>query len=335
MPKAARYKPSSVIYFSGDASDRIFILKSGKILLKTIDIETGEEIRELVSTGEFFGVKSALGKFPRDETVTVLQEAEVLVMSVPEFEQLVSSNPRVITKMLKVFSNQLRRIHSKVQNLMTKGQEMEPEAGLFSVGEYYYNSRQYRQAASAYSRYLIYYPDGRYAASATAKLSESEQAQGGGGGGGASREPFPSSVGGPGAPRPASPAGSGDGAKEYYAAVSLMSQGQYAQALETFKKLAAETGQEHAAKAEFDWGRCLVALQKFEEAIRHFTQLIQKYPRHPDLKEALFHIGQAYEGKGDGAHAKNFYDKVISLAGEDEPVSVKARKALRSLEVAG
>ena len=41
-----------------------------------------------------------------------------MVFSVPEFEQLATKNTRIITKMLKVFSNQLRRIHKQVQTLL-------------------------------------------------------------------------------------------------------------------------------------------------------------------------------------------------------------------------
>jgi hypothetical protein len=46
----------------------------------------------------------------------------------------------------------------------------------------------------------------------------------------------------------------------------------------------------------------------------------------------LFFIGKAYQGKGDATWAKNFFNKILSLASEDEPVSVKTRKALKELE---
>ena len=62
-------------------------------------------------------------------------------------------------KMLKVFSNQLRRIHQQVQNLITTNQEKEdPEDGLFKIGQYYYNAKRYAQAIYAFRRYITYYP---------------------------------------------------------------------------------------------------------------------------------------------------------------------------------
>ena len=65
MPKAMQYSNGSVIYFAGDKDDRIFILQKGRIVLSSIDIETNATVTECIREGEFFGVKSALGHFPR------------------------------------------------------------------------------------------------------------------------------------------------------------------------------------------------------------------------------------------------------------------------------
>ena len=67
-PKSVFYKANSIIYFLGDMGDKVYILNSGKVSLNYEDIETGQEIHDLVKTGEFFGVKSALGRFFREET---------------------------------------------------------------------------------------------------------------------------------------------------------------------------------------------------------------------------------------------------------------------------
>ena len=155
MPKAANYRANSVIYFQGDViSDKIYILQSGQVVVNYTDIETGKDLREVIQTGEFFGVKSALGKYPREENAVVVSDAQVLIFTVPEFEQFVSANTRIILKMLRVFSNQLRRIHKQVENLMEKSEALSPEIGLFRTGEYYLKNRMYSQAKYVFSRYL-------------------------------------------------------------------------------------------------------------------------------------------------------------------------------------
>ena len=338
MPKATQYKSNSVIYFQGDVGDKIFILKAGKILSKSNDIETKEEINEFVAPGEFFGVKSALGRYPRDETALVTSDSEVLVFTVPEFEQLVLSNTRIIMKMLKVFSNQLRRMHGKVQNLIGKGSAMDPESGLFSIGEYYFKNSQYKAAVHALTRYLTHYPQGRYGSEASEYLQKAGQGLSRSdnaalfAAAGAEEEPdfsqIPAAPAAP-APGPADPAA----AKGFFEAVALANQEKYVEAFKIFQKIVATNADpEHSAKAEFEMGRCLVSMGKFDEAIKHLTALVQKYPKHPDRKDALYFIGKAYQGKNDPTWARNFFQKILALASEDEPVAVKTRKALKELE---
>ena len=47
-PKAANYKANSIVYFKGDLNERIYLLKAGKVVLKYNDIETGQEMQDLM-----------------------------------------------------------------------------------------------------------------------------------------------------------------------------------------------------------------------------------------------------------------------------------------------
>jgi TolA-binding protein len=352
MPKVGNYRANSVIYFQGDASDKVFILQSGKVSLNYSDIETKKDVHEIIQTGEFFGVKSALGKYPREENALVMADAQVLVFNVPEFEVFAQKNTRIIMKMLKVFSNQLRRVHKQVENLLEKPEAASPETGLYRAGEYYLKSRQYSQAKYVFSRYLTYYPAGKLAGEASRYLEAAETSSLKYGDG---KGPAPmmadASKQGQGRPQPRQEAapqeaaapplvekepgeGLSDAAKGYYDAVSLFSSEKYKEALGGFKRIveANEDG-EYVAKALFDMGRCLFMLQQYELTIKHFTQLVQTNPKHPDLVETLFYLGQAYEKKGDTERAKGFFKKILTMeSDEDASTRIKAKKALRQLE---
>jgi TolA-binding protein len=354
MPKVGLYRANSVIYFQGDVSDKVFILQNGKVSLNYTDIENGKDIHEVIQTGEFFGVKSALGRYPREENALVLSDAQVLVFSVPEFEIFAQANTRIIMKMLKVFSNQLRRVHKQVDNLLEKNEAQSPEAGLFKAGEYYLKARQYSQAKYIFSRYLTYYPAGKLAEQASRYLEASEngavkygdgkgpaplmvESTRMGTGGGLSRD-----SGAEAAPaRPSAQAartlpgeGLSDAAKSYYDAVSLFSSEKYKEALSGFKRLVeANADPEYVTKALYDMGRCLFMLQQYDLTIKHFTQMVQTYPRHPDIIDTLFYLGQSYEKKGDAERAKGFFKKILSMeSDEDASTRIKATKALRRLE---
>jgi TolA-binding protein len=368
MPKVGNYRANSVIYFQGDVvSDKVFVLQQGKVSLNYTDIETAKEIRETIQTGEFFGVKSALGKYPREENAVVLSDAQVLIFSVPEFEVFAQAQTRIIMKMLKVFSNQLRRVHKQVDNLLEKNEAQSPEAGLFKAGEYYLKARQYSQAKYIFSRYLTYYPAGRLAEQASRYLEAAENSSVKYGDG---RGPAPimveSSRMGPSpressardeAPeprqaasetRPAAPEalpspshapgeGLSDAAKSYYDAVSLFSSEKYKEALAGFKKIVeSNADSEYVTKALYEMGRCLFMLQQYDLTIKHFTQMVQTYPKHPDLIDTLFYLGQTYEKKGDTERAKGFFKKILSMeSDEDASIRIKAAKSLRRLEEGG
>ncbi|MFW5711844.1 MAG: tetratricopeptide repeat protein [Spirochaetota bacterium] len=330
MPKAARYHANSVVYFKGDMNDRVYILKSGKVSLNYNDIETGQEIHDIINTGEFFGVKSALGRYPREETAVVLSDASMVSFSVPEFEQLVLKNTRIIMKMLKVFSNQLRRMHKQVRNLISAGKDgLEPEEGLFRIGQYYLNSEKYHQALYAFRRYITYYPSGKYSAEATRHIEAAERALQGGG---------PAPVG-PGAVEGKTTRVSqtseelSDTAKSYYNAVSLFSQDNFQAALEEFRKIVqANNSDEYVAKAHFEIGRCYLGLEQYDKCIQHYTQMIKHYPRHPDLRDALLYVGNCHEKLGNTDKAQGFYNKVLTMSSENEVVYRKAKRALREVE---
>ena len=339
-PKAVQYRANSIIYFKGDQSDRIFLLNSGKVSLSSVDIETGQEVRDMIKMGEFFGVKSALGRYMREETAIVMQESAVMVFSVPEFEQVASKNTRIITKMLTVFSNQLRRIHRQVQNLMVSDEQVNPETGLYKIGEYYLKNKRFGQALYAFKRYIVYYPTGAYATDVTSKIVQSEEYLSRYGSGVPTAPPQGPA---PAAPAPAvrataAPAAAAAGenselAQHFYNAVSLVSQEKYLEAFKAFKKiLDGGPDPEYSAKAEFEMSKCLFYLKQYDSCIKSFTGIAQKFPKHPDLKDALLFVGRSYEEKGDKPRAAGLYKKIISMGPEDDPVIRKVKKALRTLE---
>ncbi len=330
-PKAIQYNANSIIFFKGDVSEKIYILKSGKVSLNYTDIETGQEIHDLIKTGEFFGVRSALGRYAREETALVLMDSNVIAFSVPEFEQLSSQNTRIVIKMLKVFSTQLRRIHKQVQNMIYSQEQVKPETGLYRIGEYYIKNNRYTQALYAYKRYLTYYPSGEYAADVTRKIERAEenlQKYGQG------RGPAEAAAGSPQEiEKPAKSRELAGLAKLYYNAVSLVSQQKYQEAFGEFKKIAtAGEDEEYVAKAQFEIGRCLYYLQQYDTCIKSFTALIQRYPKHPELAEALFFVGKCYEDKEERQKAKGFYTKILTLIKEEDPLYRKVKKAVRELE---
>ena len=158
MPKAMQYTKGSSIYFEGDRDERVFILQQGVVLLSSTDIETGQAVAEQVKSSEFFGVKSAFGHFPREETATALVPTIVIALTVQEFEVLFSNNKQLIMKMLRVFSNQLRQIHKKTESILNNT-STDQQTGMLAVAKAFYDDEQYRSACDVYLKFLTRYPN--------------------------------------------------------------------------------------------------------------------------------------------------------------------------------
>jgi len=333
MPKPLQYQSGSLIYFQGDAAERIFILQGGKVSLVYQDIETGADIKDSVQPGEFFGVKPALGRYPYEENAIALSDnTSVMAFTVQEFENLALANSRIIMKMLKVFSNQLRRIHKQVSKLMAK-EEQPPADSLFSVGEFYLKNKRFSLAKHVFNRYLTYYPSGKNALAASKNYEISETALNKYGDGKGPSVPVSSMSSTGGA---SSGGASADVSSLYYKAVNLVSQGKYQEAMMSFKMIidASERGAgdpDLTAKASFEIGQCMYLMNKYDECIKYFTNMLTKYPKHPGLKEAVFIMGQCNEKLGKKDQAAAFYKKVLSMSEGDDETSVKVKRALSLL----
>lgn len=161
MPKLVNFSKGSIVYFEDDKDDKIYILQSGTIILTSIDPETKITVTNQVKPGEFFGVKSALGRFPREETATVLQDSQVIVLTVPEFEKNFSGNKQIIMKMLRVFSAQLRQIHKRIEQILNSTPES-PQAGMLAVAKSFFEDEEFVSCYDVCLKYLKRFPQSPY-----------------------------------------------------------------------------------------------------------------------------------------------------------------------------
>ncbi len=317
MPKPVFYRANAIIYFQGDRADGIPILKEGQVELSYQDLQTGSEIRESVKIGEFFGVKANLGGYRHDETAMAVTDCTVVHFTVAEFEEVVSKNPQLLMKMLQVFSTQLRRIHHQVQRLLSTDRiSGSPEAGLFSVGEYYMNDKQYPQASHAFKSYLHHWPTGIYAPQATLKVGEAEAAQ---------LEAMEEFV------------ESNEPVADYSAMSfteinNLYKLGRYMDAMKGFLSMINdERDPEHLAYSEFRVGCCLYHLDRYRDATKQLAMVIRKYPKHPYLGEAIYFMGLSHEMMGDSEKALGFMKKAGQLVPEGGSLYRQVLKKIREL----
>ena len=307
------YKAGSIVYFTGDTSDRVYILKQGQAQSIFLSEETGYETRELINIGEFFGVKSILGTYPQEDTVQCLTDCVVIIITYEEFESLIAKNKPIIIKMLKVFSNQLRRINKRVRELVEN--DINDEApdlleGLYSIGEFYFKNKKYKNALYAYKRYLQYADeDSTYYNTVKEKIEECKDEL---------DITDDSDIAPPNtdvssSSKPAAQAQTTINDPTYNKALELYNNNDYVNSIKTFNTLLKSPNAAVAENSMFYMGKCYYNLNKYDNASTVLLSAIKKYPKSSNVKEAILFLAKTCEAKGDKTKAKAYYQKVISM----------------------
>ena len=324
MPKAVQYSANSVIYFSGDFDARVFLLHNGHIALNSLDIETGAQVTEYIKTGEFFGVKSALGNYPREESAMVLTDSLVYTFSVAEFESFAQTNTRIILQMLKVFSRQLRNIHRQLESLMDSKQQTNNEDGLFTVATAFYKSQHYQAAAQVAARYRALYPAGKHLAAIGPIIANSAQMAGrsfgearqpGSMGDTSSGQPTASTPIPATGPIQSTQANDATADLTFQLAEDLVKQEKWADAYKQYHTIIEMKQGTKLEAAYLGAAHCLYKQSEFVRCIQLGTGFITQFPKSLKLAEILMFLGMCYQGMERPDKALPFYDKALTMAG--------------------
>jgi TolA-binding protein len=344
-PVIKNYKDQSIIYFEHDRSDEVYVLRSGRVILTYTPIDSKNEVKEDVRVGEFFGVKSAIGRFPREETAQVVGSASVLSFKLPDFEAFVSERTHLIIKMMKVFSNNLRQYHSKVrEQLGQQGDAKSPAFELMNVAEVFYKNGQLEHAIYGFEKYLSHYPKGAYSARAQELLNlakrsaqyptnmpeityefEKKSVQPG------SLQSEIETVRTQGSEAPTeSPESLLKQAK------SNFSLGDYHGAIPKLKAILAQPSYSEAEKqvveeATLMLGNAQKNSKDSDGAFVTFSNFIKNYPRSEKVKEVMFSLGEVAESKNEVAKAIAIFSKVASMSSQDD-LTQKAKQKIEALK---
>lgn len=309
MPKAIRYKSNSVVYFAGDFDDRVFLLNTGNVALTSVDIETGAQITEYIKQGEFFGVKSALGNYPREENAIVLTDSLVYSFSGSEFETFAQSNTRIIMQMIKVFSRQLRTIHQQLAYLSDSKEETNPEDGLFNVAKAFYKSQHYHAAGQVAERYKTLYPRGKHTSEIMQIIKSSFEMAGRSFGVNTGYQENITS--------PQNKTSNDNAAPISYAlAEELIGKQDWANAYAQYHSVIESSAPQNIMENSYiGAGRCLYEQKEYVRCLQLLTTFISQNPKSLKIAEALMYLGLCYERMERPDKAIAFYDKASLLAG--------------------
>ncbi|HMB01342.1 MAG TPA: cyclic nucleotide-binding domain-containing protein [Spirochaetota bacterium] len=350
MPKVRKYKSGSVVFFDGETKgNSAFLLKSGACTRTKLSPATHKPETTPVKLGEFFGIKSALGNFPRDATVQVLRDSVIYEFTPQEFEAVSKSKVSIIFQMLKAFSNELRKIHGAIDSILTKDTEGEEAFDqrdkLMYIGNYYYNNKAYDQARYAFKKFLQYNPQSSFTQEVNNKLrdinnilkfkNKSAAAAGSAGiqpeSAAAEHSRFQLMEG---TDDFKSPIGTGPMLEKYNEVIADYQQGDFKKCLQKINQLKNQLGSSMPDGDLYERifltaARVYYYNEKYNEAIDIVKKIAGRYKRSPWLYYALAVMAACYKAMGNDNNAKTIYNKIVSQS-SDSHLTGQVKKKLTS-----
>ncbi len=325
MPKSLKYATNSVVYFKGDSTDCFYVLKSGKVGISTDDTvipnadTTSSSKQQIIVPGGFFGAQAFLGQVPQEETAVCLLPSEIIAFSTDEFERMTQSNSDLVFRILRVFSMEMFEAHRRVVELVSNKvmlEQIPPEEGLFNVTSYFFKGRYYSQSIMAMQRYMDQYPNGKYIDICKERIAEA-QSKLGSNYDNSNKMFFKSNA-------EHVVSHSSEAEQAFKEALSLFNQKKYAPCVLKFARILREQNDpdfaQYVPESMFHTGVAFVNLNKMDEAIEQFTQLMQKYPKYEKFGDAMFHLANCYDKQGDKVRSKVLYEKLLLILPPDSPL---------------
>jgi len=117
-----RVEKNGVIYFPEVQSKNIYFLKTGHVKIARLSPDGREAILDIVGPGEIFGELTLAddGGEVYVEMAEALDEVLICAMSKNDFMEFLKKNPELNLRMVKLIGLKLRKVESKVEDLIFK-----------------------------------------------------------------------------------------------------------------------------------------------------------------------------------------------------------------------
>ncbi|MDA3844387.1 MAG: Crp/Fnr family transcriptional regulator [Candidatus Kapabacteria bacterium] len=120
MKNAAK---NEIIYLSDESSDNIYFLKNGRIKISKYSDDGKELVLAMLGPGEIFGESVLSGGDQREEDAEAMEDAVICSIDHHKFTELMVRNPELNLKIIKFIGFKLKKVQSKLEQLIFKNYE--------------------------------------------------------------------------------------------------------------------------------------------------------------------------------------------------------------------
>ena len=126
------------IYLPGDPSDQLFLLKVGVVRISaSTGRGEGERILALLYPGDIFGELAVVDESPRTHVATAHEDVIVCAIPRDALLQVIQETPELGYEITKLMGARLRRLESRVEELLFKSAQARIARALLDIAESY------------------------------------------------------------------------------------------------------------------------------------------------------------------------------------------------------
>ncbi len=111
-------KKKETIFLPGESSQQVYLLKTGRVKISRISEEGRELTIALLGPGEIFGELEILEGSARDTIAETMEDSQLCVIQKEQFLSLIRKRPELSFRLTKLIGLRLRRIESRVEDLV-------------------------------------------------------------------------------------------------------------------------------------------------------------------------------------------------------------------------
>lgn len=112
-----RVERNAFVVRSGEDTDSLYILLTGRAKVTNTDEEGREIILAWLGQGEFFGEMGLIDGSPRSANVVAVEPCELLCLSKEAFQRCMQDNFQVAQKLMHILVRRLREADRKIESL--------------------------------------------------------------------------------------------------------------------------------------------------------------------------------------------------------------------------
>ncbi len=106
-----------VVFNSGDASDGLYVIRTGRVKLVQVSKEGKEQIIKLAGPGELLGLEGFYDAGSYNTTAIAMDSAELCFISRGDFRKVFKENPGVALKFISSFARELNEAYLRIGSL--------------------------------------------------------------------------------------------------------------------------------------------------------------------------------------------------------------------------